>query len=317
MMQMENINLLYCFDKNYNYQAFSSIISFLDHSDSELNIYIIHQNLNDLENIPENILSHKNLKTIEKYQFGEYTSLFPNLENAHISEATYYRLFISSILPKTVKNLLYIDCDVICVNTPNKIIHDTFKDLNASNFIISAKTEFDKKNSVEEVFIRLKLKSQHYFNAGVMFIDLLKWNQKEIQVLSTDIIENSKLKFTYWDQDILNIIFDGNYFHLTEALNYKVSLSKNDNHLDTSNIYFLHFQGSNKPWSVEGVLSTNSYFYQSNFKKLNIDNYHIVHKWKKYSLSVFFQNLTPLIKNKNINLFRYTITLLKSLSRNN
>jgi len=314
---MENINLLYCFDKNYNYQAFSSIISFLDHSDSELNIYIIHQNLNDLENIPENILSHKNLKTIEKYQFGEYTSLFPNLENAHISEATYYRLFISSILPKTVKNLLYIDCDVICVNTPNKIIHDTFKDLNASNFIISAKTEFDKKNSVEEVFIRLKLKSQHYFNAGVMFIDLLKWNQKEIQVLSTDIIENSKLKFTYWDQDILNIIFDGNYFHLTEALNYKVSLSKNDNHLDTSNIYFLHFQGSNKPWSVEGVLSTNSYFYQSNFKKLNIDNYHIVHKWKKYSLSVFFQNLTPLIKNKNINLFRYTITLLKSLSRNN
>ena len=314
---MENINLLYCFDKNYNYQAFSSIISFLDHSDSELNIYIIHQNLNDLENIPENILSHKNLKTIEKYQFGEYTSLFPNLENAHISEATYYRLFISSILPKTVKNLLYIDCDVICVNTPNKIIHDTFKDLNASNFIISAKTEFDKKNSVEEVFNRLKLKSQHYFNAGVMFIDLVKWNQKEIQVLSTDIIENSKLKFTYWDQDILNIIFDGNYFHLTEALNYKVSLSKNDNHLDTSNIYFLHFQGSNKPWSVEGVLSTNSYFYQSNFKKLNIDNYHIVHKWKKYSLSVFFQNLTPLIKNKNINLFRYTITLLKSLSRNN
>lgn len=314
---MENINLLYCFDKNYNYQAFSSIISFLDHSDSELNIYIIHQNLNDLENIPENILSHKNLKTIEKYQFGEYTSLFPNLENAHISEATYYRLFISSILPKTVKNLLYIDCDVICVNTPNKIIHDTFKDLNASNFIISAKTEFDKKNSVEEVFNRLKLKSQHYFNAGVMFIDLVKWNQKEIQVLSTDIIENSKLKFTYWDQDILNIIFDGNYFHLTEALNYKVSLSKNDHHLDTSNIYFLHFQGSNKPWSVEGVLSTNSYFYQSNFKKLNIDNYHIVHKWKKYSLSVFFQNLTPLIKNKNINLFRYTITLLKSLSRNN
>jgi lipopolysaccharide biosynthesis glycosyltransferase len=317
MMQMENINLLYCFDKNYNYQAFSSIISFLDHSDSELNIYIIHQNLADLENIPENILSHKNLKTIEKYQFGEFTNLFPNLENAHISEATYYRLFISSILPKTVKNLLYIDCDVICVNTPNKIIHDTFKDLNASDFIISAKTEFDKKNSVEEVFIRLKLKSQHYFNAGVMFIDLLKWNQKEIQVLSTDIIENSKLKFTYWDQDILNIIFDGNYLHLPEALNYKVSPSKNDNHLDTSNIYFLHFQGSNKPWSVEGVLSTNSYFYQSNFKKLNIDNYHIVHKWKKYSLSVFFQNLTPLIKNKNINLFRYTITLLKSLSRNN
>ena len=67
MIQMETINLLYCFDKNYNYQAFSSIISFLDQSDSELNIYIIHKNLADLENIPKNILSHKNLKTLHKH----------------------------------------------------------------------------------------------------------------------------------------------------------------------------------------------------------------------------------------------------------
>lgn len=315
-MHIEPINLLYCFDKNYNYQAYSSIISFLDQTDAELNIYIIHKNLDDLKDIPEKILSHKNLKTIEKYQFEKHNNIFPNLENAHISEATYYRLFISSILPKTVKNLLYIDCDVICVRTPNKIINETFKALNNSEFTISAKTEFSKDStSMQHVFKRLNLKSQNYFNAGVMFIDLKKWNQKKIHVLSKDIIENSDLKFTYWDQDILNIIFDGHYLHLMDALNYKVSLFKNDNLLDHNNIYFLHFQGSNKPWSVEGALSLNAYYYQSNFKKLNIDYYHIVHKWKKYSLSVFLLNIIHLIRNKNINFVRYTISLLKSLTR--
>lgn len=313
---METINLLYCFDKNYNYQAYSSIISFLDHTDVKLNIYIIHKNLDELKDIPEKILSHKNLKILEKYQFGEHNNIFPNLENAHISEATYYRLFISSILPKTVKNLLYIDCDVICVKTPNKIINDIFKALNNSEFTISAKTEFSKTSSYkDDVFKRLNLKSQNYFNAGVMFIDLKKWNQKKIQVLSKDIIENSGLKFTYWDQDILNIIFDGHYLHLMDSLNYKVSLFKNDFLLDIKNIYFLHFQGSNKPWTVEGVLSLNAYFYQFNFKKLNIDYYHIIHKWKKYSLLFFLHNFFHLIRNKNINIVLYTISLLKSLTR--
>ena len=38
------MNLLYCFDENYNRQTFISICSFLEQSEDDLNIYIIHQN---------------------------------------------------------------------------------------------------------------------------------------------------------------------------------------------------------------------------------------------------------------------------------
>ena len=38
------INLLYCFDDNYNYQAFSSIISILDKVNEDINIFVIHKN---------------------------------------------------------------------------------------------------------------------------------------------------------------------------------------------------------------------------------------------------------------------------------
>ena len=37
------VNILYCFDKNYNLQAFTSMISLLDHSEDIINLYIIHK----------------------------------------------------------------------------------------------------------------------------------------------------------------------------------------------------------------------------------------------------------------------------------
>ena len=39
-------NYLYCFDENYNFQAFSSIISLLDKVSKKINIYVIHKNEN-------------------------------------------------------------------------------------------------------------------------------------------------------------------------------------------------------------------------------------------------------------------------------
>ena len=38
----DNLNFLYCFDENYNFQALTSMISLLDSVDEEINIYVIH-----------------------------------------------------------------------------------------------------------------------------------------------------------------------------------------------------------------------------------------------------------------------------------
>ena len=95
-----NKNILYCFDENYNYQAFSSIISLLDSIDQKICIHIIHnQDLNN-NDFPEAIQLHSNLSKILSYKFNDNDNYFPNLENNHISAATYYRLFIDKYIVK-------------------------------------------------------------------------------------------------------------------------------------------------------------------------------------------------------------------------
>ena len=73
--------------------------------------------------------------------------------------------------------------------------------------------------------------------------------------------------------------------------------------------------GSNKPWTLEGLLDENSKYYQENFMKISNDNYHIVNNWRKYSLKIFFKNVFNYFYIKD---FKYTIFIksyFKSLIR--
>ena len=86
------LNFLYCFDENYNVQGFLSMYSLLEKVDLKIQIYLIHKSQIDNINIPSKILSHKNLKSLDIYKFENKDLNFYNLENAHVSEATFYRL---------------------------------------------------------------------------------------------------------------------------------------------------------------------------------------------------------------------------------
>ena len=44
-----------------------------------------------------------------------------------MTEATYYRLFLADYLPESIKNIMYIDPDIICINNYDKIFQTTFE----------------------------------------------------------------------------------------------------------------------------------------------------------------------------------------------
>ena len=62
------------------------------------------------------------------YEFNKHNINFPNIENSHVSEATYYRIFAEKFLPKEVTFYTYLDADIICINNPilylNAIINE-------------------------------------------------------------------------------------------------------------------------------------------------------------------------------------------------
>ncbi|MBQ22307.1 MAG: hypothetical protein CMD32_02710 [Flavobacteriales bacterium] len=306
------VNLLYCLDENYNYQALTSIISILDKSSLKINLYVIHKNLHLFKNVPKIIKKHKNLNKLEIFEFGKVSNHFPNISNSHISEATYYRLFIENILPKEVEEIIYIDCDIIAINPIDNNVSDIFRELKISDNTIAVKTEF-KRNMHKNLFKDLNLKGEKYFNAGIMFIDLEKWRKIEINHKAEKIIEDDNIEFKFWDQDILNILFDGDYLELEKKFNYAVDVenfSVNKNSIKDKAV-LIHYSGSKKPWTVEGLLNNTSNFYQENYRKLGFEKIHITHKWKKYSTLLFLKNILNLRLQKNYK----TVELLKSFYR--
>ena len=114
------MDIVYCFDSNYNIQALCSINSLINNSDTEINLHIIHDNPESFKKIFNNYSKSKFISSLNIYKFRSDLE-FPSLENSHVSEATYYRMFISSYIPKDIENIVYLDPDVICIKTSQKL----------------------------------------------------------------------------------------------------------------------------------------------------------------------------------------------------
>ena len=61
--------------------------------------------------------------------------------------------------------------------------------------------------------------------------------------------------------------------------------------------YFLHYQGSNKPWTVNGVFGKYAKYYHYYFKKYELGEYHITSTWKKEAFLQFINNVITFKKN--------------------
>jgi len=303
----ENINFLYCFDTNYNSQAFTSMISLLDCSTKKINIYVIHNENNFELQVPDKILNHKNLIFLKSYQFNDYEHEFPNIKNVHISVATYFRLFIQNYLPKKEKFFLFLDPDVICIKDPIGEIENTMEKLNNTEYTISAKTEHNL--GVENINVTNK-----YFNAGVMLIDYEKWQQNNFHDKLIKKLKDLKNYIVQWDQDVLNSMLNGEYLELKEILNFKAA-TKTDK-TNKSEVLLVHYMGSHKPWLTSGVFQRDSNYYHNNFRKIGKNSYHLEHKWRIRSAIDFllaFITLRVFRLNKPlIFIYEFIISILKN-----
>ena len=237
---------------------------------------------------------HKNLNQLNIHQFeAKELNEFPRIKNTHVSEATYYRLVFDKYLPHTLDFITYIDADIICVKSPDEAIQIEINNLKKSENIISVKTESLINEEHIETRDRLKLKNNKYFNAGVKIVNFQKWKENSIskQLLIKLIEINEEIYF--WDQDVLNAFFDGEYNELNKYLNFNLYLTGNDYFDKTSKkerneMIFIHYAGSFKPWSIRGILNPKSKYYQDEHMKKNNNNYHIVNTWRMDSLYRLF-----------------------------
>ncbi|GBF81301.1 glycosyltransferase family 8 protein [Aphanothece sacrum] len=250
------MNILFCFDQQYEQHfgvALTSLI--LNNSDTIINLYIITDIASKKlrKNLGELNINNK----LNFFVFEVTKEQFANLKiSSHISEAAYYRLMVGNILPDNVDKILYLDSDLVVLNSLTKLY-----DLDIEDYYIAAYG--NQSNSYAK---QLKLNNNLYFNSGVMLINLKKWREHNIGNQSLEFAKNNPEMIKNWDQDALNKIVDGNFLILGSEWNFLVDLgreklynegqrTKNQTNLSflstlKNNVNIIHFVGSSKPWFI-------------------------------------------------------------------
>lgn len=307
------MNILYCFDENYNKQALISIFSLLNNNQVDFDFFIIHNNPESFKKELA-ILNHGTNIKFHLYQFVNKNNIeLPFTKESHVSDATYYRLFFQDYLPSSVKNILYLDADVICLNNIESIVQNTFRDLNQSDYVFAASTVAKKKDN-KEMFKKLDINTK-YFNAGVMFVEYNKWIDNDLSNKLQNHISTIKDKIIWWDQDVMNNYFDGNYMEISTNLNYILGPRTRITDFEKmkKNIFFLHYAGKNKPWKIKEFINYQFSIYFQDYCLKLFQNYFFEFKSKKNLLENILRgtlNLKIFKLKKPIMFYRLSIQRL-------
>lgn len=137
---------------------------------------------------------------------------FPNLGGqAHVSQATYYRLFLTDILPECVDKVIYLDGDMIVRHSLELIWN-----MDMNDKAIAAVPDADENIQLK----RMNYPNKYgYFNGGLLIVNLRKWREKNLlSEFKNYIIQNaSNLKFH--DQDVLNNVLIRDKINLSLTYN--------------------------------------------------------------------------------------------------
>lgn len=250
----------YGIDDNYARCASTSIVSFcINNPEKRFVFYIMASNLSRISKKKFKILSQRYSIDIIIYEID--TSYFEKLPTrTNFPTPTYYR-FILPLLLKNLDKVFYIDADVVCVNNASEMFNSEFED----NVIIAIP---DTEKSNEERNRALMLKKHIYFNAGVLGINIKKWNEGCYFDELIDILVKDPKKFYMLDQDALNIIFKGKVKYLSRKFNWFNGFYewKKDS-IKNKKIILVYFTSTPKPWDLGWEVSSMSNDYNRDLYK--------------------------------------------------
>lgn len=248
-------HIVLCGDKNYlKYCGITMTSVFVSNPQSYFEMHILCDDVgkDDLQKFEAvsckykvNINIYKlDTNLIEELAYGVDTT-------SHINVAAFFRIIAFNILKEKTDTILYLDADILVTGC----VDDFWKlELNDKQYAIVV------GDIIEEMFKKNMdnngIKLQRYFNSGVMFVDLIKWNENDY----TDVcIENiKKYRYKFMDQDALNVVLDGKCLYFPKRFNYICDLGEIMNHVkrisstdvvpDQVDARIVHFCGRSKPW---------------------------------------------------------------------
>ncbi|MFC0233201.1 glycosyltransferase family 8 protein [Vagococcus entomophilus] len=250
------MNILVTIDKNYLQPLYVMLQSLFINDDSEtMTIYLIYDHLEE-----------RDLRELRQFCTNHHATLFPIQAEAHLfaeapvvkhyTQAMYYRLLAYKMLPKDVDKVLYLDPDILVINSFYEFYHT-----NLSTYLFAAASH-TKITKLTDQVNKLRLNSydtKGYFNSGVLLMNLKQQRQEINEQDIFTYVRKHKLELILPDQDILNSLYgkrvlsidDTIYNYDTRSYQTYYLLSNGEKDIDwvMTHTIFLHFCGKNKPWN--------------------------------------------------------------------
>lgn len=148
---------------------------------------------------------------------------------------TYARIYMPKILKNYTSRFIYIDADMMCIASMRELWH-----IDLQEKAVAAASEMP--NSVEERSKYLKLKTKTYFNDGIMVIDIDEWEKRKITERAFSYQGEPPERFLGHDQDIMNLVLDGDILFLPRIYNQLGGDTEEDDRV------IIHWTGRRKPW---------------------------------------------------------------------
>ena len=226
--------------------------------------------------------------TIRLLSVAAWSDRLPEEVGYYYTVEAVYRLLLLGDTFSRYQRILYLDCDLI-VNGDVSRLYDTemgeaeIAAVRAEEFRVFSQTKravfFDgypyNVDNYRTDALGMKV-PEDYFNSGVLLFDLEKARAR----LSMEEILRllNEHEYTYCDQDVLNMLFDGRVLPLDVTWNYMTFIeehlrSGNENSrqmfrdLGRTEPRIIHYVGSIKPWESERVLGEYYRHYQKNMEE--------------------------------------------------
>lgn len=172
----------------------------------------------------------------------------------HVTKATYYRLFITQVLPSDIHKIIYLDGDMIV----RKSLKSLFE-INLDEFALGAVHDMDEPINMKRLY---EYVGDGYFNAGMLLVNLDYWREYNCYKLFIQFIQEHGDKILMHDQDVLNCVFRKNVKWLPLTYNFQsgfiLSVSNRRYNVELqmeiddckTDPAIIHYTVYHKPWHI-------------------------------------------------------------------
>jgi lipopolysaccharide biosynthesis glycosyltransferase len=177
------------------------------------------------------------------FEFRAVDNLLPsNLpirEGQHVTRATFYRLFLTEILPSNIPSALYLDLDILVLADIQYLLEMRLTSPIAAADQCNLRHQFQFHGIIGGA----------YFNAGIMVANLDTWRKTCATSTFLKILKEERDRLVFWDQDVLNIAFQNEWQRIPITFNLTNSaLLVQQKFFPFFAPCIIHFDGADKPW---------------------------------------------------------------------